>query len=109
MLYRFRSKASADVLMLEAQGDALLRAIGREPATAGIIEVAAMPDAMTRLHEAIERDEQARSRMSGDDAQQEATAQAAGRDPVSARRRWWPMVEMLRRCHAEDAVIVWGV
>jgi Domain of unknown function (DUF1840) len=109
MLYRFRSKASADVLMLEAQGDALLRAIGREPAAAGIIEVAAMPAAMSRLRESIEEDEQARSRMSDDDGHQDAAAQAAGLDPVSARRRWWPMVEMLRRCHAEDAVIVWGV
>ena len=36
MLYRFRSKASGDVLMLEPQGDELLRALGREPAGAGM-------------------------------------------------------------------------
>ncbi len=109
MLYRFRSKACADVLMLAPQADALLRALGREPAAAGIIEPAAMPDALARLRAAIERDEQARARMPVDDAQREAAALAAGLDPVALRGRWWPMVEMLRRCHAEDAAIVWGV
>lgn len=109
MLYRFRSKASADVLMLEPQAEVLLKALGREPSSAGIIEPAAMPDALARLRAAIELDEQARARMPVDDAQREAAALAAGRDAVPLRGRWWPMVEMLRRCHAEDAPIVWGV
>ncbi|MGA1287281.1 MAG: DUF1840 domain-containing protein [Rubrivivax sp.] len=109
MLYRFRSKASADVLMLEPQAEGLLKALGREPSAQGIIEPAAMPDALAKLRAAIELDEQARARMPSDDAQREAAALAAGRDPVPLRGRWWPMVEMLRRCHAEDAPIVWGV
>lgn len=109
MLYRFRSKASGDVLMLEPQGDELLRALGREPAGAGIIEPSAMPDALARLREAIAADEQARA--PGDDVQRATAtaAEAAGHDPVSLRRRWWPMVEMLRRCQADEQPIVWGV
>ena len=113
MLYRFRSKASGDVLMLEPQGDELLRALGREPAGAGIIEPSAMPDALARLREAIAADEQARA--PGDDVQRATAAEAAeaaeaaGHDPVSLGRRWWPMVEMLRRCQADEQPIVWGV
>ncbi len=109
MLYRFRSKASGDVLMLGPQGDELLRAIGREPAAAGIIEPSAIPDALSRLSEAIALDDQVRSRSRGDDARREAADEATGRDTVSLRRRWWPMVEMMRRCHGQDEAIVWGV
>jgi hypothetical protein len=31
-----------------------------------------------------------------------------GGDTVSLRRRVWPLVDMLRRCHAAREVIVWG-
>jgi hypothetical protein len=38
MLYKFRSKAAGDLIMLGPQGDQLLRLLGREPARQGIIE-----------------------------------------------------------------------
>ena len=44
-----------------------------------------------------------------DDAQREAAAAAAGRDPVVLRQRLWPLVEMLRRAHAAGEPVVWGV
>ena len=34
MIYRFRSPATGDVVMLGASGDELLRILGREPAAA---------------------------------------------------------------------------
>ncbi|MFY7855090.1 MAG: DUF1840 family protein, partial [Rubrivivax sp.] len=43
MPYKFRSKASGDVIMLQADGDALLRLLGREPAPKGIFETAHQP------------------------------------------------------------------
>ena len=43
MLYRFKSKAGADVVMLADSGEAVLRLLGREPAPQGILEVAALP------------------------------------------------------------------
>jgi hypothetical protein len=44
----------------------------------------------------------------------EACAPAPGDDdpadaPVSLRRRLWPMIDMLRRAHAADEAVVWGV
>lgn len=105
MLYKFRSKASGDVLMMGPQGDQFLRALGREPAPRGILEPAAMDATLDALERAIADDERARDPL-GDD---EAAAQAAGRDPVSLRRRLWPMVEMIRRARAAGEPIVWGV
>jgi hypothetical protein len=110
MLYRFRSPATADTLMLEPQAEQFFRALGREPSARGIIEPAVMPQALQALARAIEDDDAVRAATAGfDDAQREAAAEAAGRDPVSLRRRLWPMVEMLRRAQAEQEPVVWGV
>src|SRR5206468_2407161 len=46
MIYKFKSKATGDVIMMGPNGDQVLRLIGKEPAAKGIIEVAAMPSAM---------------------------------------------------------------
>ena len=43
MIYKFKSKAAGDVIMLAPTGDHLMRLIGREPAPKGIFEPAAMP------------------------------------------------------------------
>ena len=101
MIYKFKSKAAGDLIMLGPQGDQMLRLLGREPSSQGIIELGAMASAITALEAAIAADEAAR-RESGadeDDAKQ----------GISLRRRLWPMVEMLRRCQAEGHAIVWGL
>jgi hypothetical protein len=33
----------------------------------------------------------------------------APREAVTLRQRAWPLVEMMKRAHAEDQDIVWGV
>ena len=97
MLYKFKSKAAGDVIMLGPNGDQVLRRVGREPAPSGIFEVEAMPGLIATLQAAVAADEAAR---------------AGGGEPspgaVTLRQRVWPLVEMLRRCHAAQAVIVWG-
>ena len=55
MIYKFKSKAAGDVIMLRPHGDQLLRLIGREPAAKGIIEVADMPAAMRRSRRSLPR------------------------------------------------------
>jgi hypothetical protein len=107
MIYKFRSKAAGDVIMLGPSGDHVLRIIGKEPAAKGIIEPAAMPAAMAAIERAVAADEAARER-----AAQEAAAE--GRTPapaegVTLRQRAWPLVEMMKRAHAADKEIVWGV
>lgn len=107
MIYKFRSKAAGDVIMMGPSGDLVLRSIGRTPAPQGIIEPAAMPAAIQAIEQAILADEEACR-------QAEAEAVAEGRKPppregVSLRQRAWPLVEMMKRSHAEGKEIVWGV
>lgn len=107
MIYKFRSKAAGDVIMMGPHGDEVLRIIGKGPSPKGIIEPAAMPAAISALERAVAEDEARRK-----EAEQQAAAEgrkiAAG-EGVGLRQRAWPLVDMMRRAHAEDHDIVWGV
>jgi len=107
MIYKFKSKASGDIIMMGPTGDALLRAIGRAPSPKGIIEPAAMAAAMTAIEQAVLVEEAARA-----DAEREAAARGerlAPREGVALRQRLWPMVDMLKRAAAAGEPVVWGV
>jgi hypothetical protein len=107
MIYKFKSKATGDVIMLGPNGDALLRAIGREPAAQGIIEPAAMAGAIAGIERAIAEADAARAAAEAEAAAQGETLPP--REGVSPRQRLWPMVEMLRRARSAGEPIVWGV
>ena len=107
MLYKFKSKAGSDVIMMGPNGDEVLRLIGKGPAPKGIIEPEAMPAAIAAIEHAVAADEAAR-------AQQEAEAQAEGktlepREGVTLRQRAWPLIEMMKRAQPAGHDIVWGV
>ncbi len=104
MLYKFKSKAAGDVIMLGPNGDQVMRAVGREPAPRGIFEVDAMPGLIAALEAAVAADDAARGRSADDDG----AAQSGPGDAVALRRRVWPLVEMLRRSHGAREVVVWG-
>jgi hypothetical protein len=96
MIYKFRSPATGDVIMLGPHGDQLLRLLGREPGPKGIIETAAMPAAIAALQAAVEAEE--------NPAEEEDKPR-----PVGLRQRVWPMVEMLKRAHKAGEPVTWGV
>jgi hypothetical protein len=105
-MYRFKSKAAGDLIMMAPVGDQMLRLIGREPAAQGIIEVGQLPAAIAALERAIaEADAQAKKTGSaqGDDDDKE------GARGVGLQQRAWPLLEMMRRSLAQRADIVWGV
>ena len=107
MIYKFKSKAAGDVIMMGPAGDDVLRLIGKPSAAKGIIEVSAMAAAIGAIEQAVAADEAAR-------AQADKEAGAEGRSPgpregVSLRQRAWPLAEMMKRSQAEGADIVWGV
>lgn len=113
MIYRFRSPATDELVMLGSNGDELLRILGRAPAASGIIEPAAMPAAIEALQAAAAACPAAQAG-AGDqghagDEDGEGDADAAAARQVSLRQRVWPMVEMLRRAQAAGAPVVWGV
>ena len=53
MIYKFKSKAAGDVIMLGPNGDQVMRLLGREPAPQGIFEAAGMPAVMAALEAAV--------------------------------------------------------
>jgi len=101
-MYKFKSKATGDLIMLGPNGDQLMRLIGREPALKGIIEVAAMPDVIRLLEAAVAEEEAARQ---ADGDRDETAAERR----VGLRQRVWPMVEMLKRAHRAAQPVIWGV
>ncbi|WP_425259352.1 DUF1840 domain-containing protein [Rubrivivax sp. RP6-9] len=110
MTYLFQSRATGDVTLLQPDGDALLRLIGREPAARGILEPPALPAALEAIARAVAEEER---RTAGDTpgargGLPDDLAEAA-ETPVTLRQRTWPLVQMLRSAHAATTPVVWGV
>jgi len=107
MLYKFKSKATGDVIMLEPQGKQILKIIGKEPGPKGIIEWAEMPAAVESLRLAVQREEAAQAQAKAQAEQQgEAPPRSEG---ITLRQRVVPFIDMLQRAHAQEADVVWGV
>ena len=103
MIYKFKSKVAGDVIMLGPNGDQVMRLLGREPAPKGIIEADALPAAAAALEAAVGAEEAMRKQAAPEDGD------APGKgDGVTLRQRVWPLVEMMKRSHAEGQPIVWG-
>lgn len=107
MLYKFKSKAAGDLIMLEPNGRRVLEIIGKDAGPKGIILPQEMPAALTALESAITREE-AEQKAAIDEAK--AKGQVPPRfDAVSLRQRAVPFIDMLRRCSTAGKEIVWGV
>jgi hypothetical protein len=109
MLYKFKSKATGDIIMLEPQGRQILTIWGRDPDSLtepGVLLPADIPAALEALHAAVAQDEAQR-------AQAAQAAEETGHTPapqgVSLRQRAVPLVDMLQRSLKADKEIVWGV
>jgi hypothetical protein len=107
VLYKFRSKAAADVIMMAAAGDQLLRLLGREPSASGIVLAAQLPAAIAELERAVAEDEAEFARLQLE--AEERGEPVPERQGVSLRQRAWPMLELLRRSQAACQDVVWGV
>jgi hypothetical protein len=107
MLYKFKSKATGDLIMLEPNGRSVLQAIGKDPGPKGIIQPPEMAGAIAALEAAVARDEAERQAAADEaKAQGEAAPQGEG---ISLRQRALPFIEMLRRAQKADESVVWGV
>ena len=110
MLYKFKSKVTADLIMLEPNGRKVLQLIGKGDAASLVKGILLPPDmhaAAAALERAIADEEAAQQK-------RQEEAQAAGEklppsETVSLRQRAVPFIDMLRRCQKADQEIVWGV
>ncbi len=107
MLYKFKSKSTADLIMLEPNGRQMLQILGREPSAEGILVPEEMAAAITALQAAVRQDEaQKQTRIDEAVAQGLVPERAEG---VSLSQRAQPFIDMLRRCEKAGHEVVWGV
>jgi hypothetical protein len=108
-VYRFKSASDADVVMMEPAAVELLGLIGKAPADQGIIEAAALPEALRALGRATApaaTQDRSTPRPPADDGDDDA---APADEAVALHQRAWPLLEMMKRAAAEGHDIVWGV
>lgn len=109
MLFRLKSQATANLTLLQADGENLLRLLGKAHSDTGVITVEQLPKAIATLDAAIKAD-RATPRAQADEVSQ------AGEDceddldpPVSLAQRLTPVLQLLRQAHDEQKAVVWGV
>jgi hypothetical protein len=106
-LIRFKSRETADVLMLAHHAKPFLEAWGKDTQGPGVLLPVDIPRAKQATDAAVMAEEALQ-------AQNKAEAEAKGErapdvDPIGLRQRSVPLLEMMRRCAAADVEIVWGV
>lgn len=116
MLYRFKSRATSDLVMLEADANIILGILGKEPAAKGIIPAQSLPQAMAALERAVAVEPRSTVVTPEADVDNPAADCDADRlrdqdeaDAVSLKQRAWAMLNMMRRARDQDVDIVWGV
>jgi cyclopropane-fatty-acyl-phospholipid synthase len=111
MLYKFKSKTTGDVIMLQPNGRRVLEIIGKDtqPGSGdkGIILPEHMPAAIAALEAAMSQEEAERKAAV-------AQALADNKTPphfegISLRQRALPFIDMLRRSGPAGHEVVWGV
>lgn len=119
MLFKFKSKATSDLIMLEPNGRRVLQIIGKDPSSTGIILPAQMPDALAALEKAIASEEAAiaeakakaalKAEQAFSDEDEAAKTSHSNTDAVPLRQRALPFMELLKSSHSAGVEIVWGV
>ena len=110
MLYKFKSRAAPDLIMLEPHGRQILEIIGKTPGAPGIVTVAQIPAAIAALEAAVAAEEARRAQQAADASPEDAEqAEAEQADVVQLRQRAVPFIDLLRRSAAEGQDVVWGV
>lgn len=111
MLFKFKSKACSDLIMLEADARRLLQImLGNDPVK-GIVLNQDLPLAIVALESAVAQDELLRKqrieKIQALAAEQEG--QTGPLSTVSLSQRATPMLRFLKRSLAEESDVLWGV
>lgn len=101
MLYKFKSDAGGDVIMLEATGRQVLDIIGKGFDPKGILLPGQMLAAKAALEAAIALEESSGNTVNEPEDQ--------ANKHISLRTRAWPIVTLMERSLKADVPITWGV
>lgn len=120
MIYEFRSRATGSIVMMGKVAERMLGIIGKPAGPQGIITVAQLPEAISRLQAAIADERHAREAAhateraagslskpaSGGGHDEEDTRSDAA---VSFEARAQPLIEMFERSLAGQRDVTWGL
>jgi len=106
-LYRFQSRETGDLVMLQPTGKRILEILGKDPAAPGILQPAEFSGAVDALREAAVAEEALQKRLK-DEARANGEPEPQF-ETVSLSMRSAPFIEMMQRCQKANVEIVWGV
>lgn len=107
MLYRFKSRATQDFVMLEAHARQLFDIIGKSPSPTGVITVEQMPGAISALEAAVAQERSLahnRDKFAVEDHDNPAEAEHVG-----VGQRAAPLLHMLKDSLADQKDVTWEV
>ena len=112
MLYRFQSRVTADLLMLQPVAERVLGTLGKEISGSGIITWAEIPSAICRLKAEAERELKASTDSTDSQltSEPDQSADDTATNPlnnVQFRQRIAPLITVLERCHAAQKDLIW--
>ena len=108
MLYKFKSRAAPDLIMLEPNGRRVLQIVGKfSEDRRGILRAAEIPAAVAALEAAIAQEEA--ERRAAEAEAKDKGEELPEQDQVTLRQRATPFIEMLRRSEQAGKEVVWGV
>ncbi|MEJ2803687.1 uncharacterized protein DUF1840 [Comamonas sp. BIGb0124] len=111
MLYTFKSKATADLTMLEVPAKQVLKIIGKAAGPQGVISPEEVPAAISALQQAIAAENLVIQQHKGDAVSKHPTkeAEALNDQLVSLRQRAVPFIHMLEESAGAGERVMWGI
>ncbi|WP_447779320.1 DUF1840 domain-containing protein [Variovorax boronicumulans] len=108
MLYRFKSRAAPDFVMLEVHARQLLDIVGKSAAPQGIITVEQIPSAIAALEAALARESTKPAVHNHDDHAVEGHDADVEKQHVGLHQRAAPLLHMLKDSQADSKDVTWG-
>jgi hypothetical protein len=105
MIYTFKSRAAADVIMRQPNAEQMFAIIGKEVTPQGVITVAQMPAALAALKAAIAVHEEAEALRAKDPSHH---VEVEG-DSIRLRDRAAPFIELLTQSAMVGKDVLWGI
>ncbi len=106
----FRSRASAQVIMMADVAQQIFDCLQLAPAPRGVITTEQLPQAIARLEQAMRSDSKQRAAAQADASEADAAQDDGPGEPrVALAQRIYPVLDMLRAAQARQVEVTWGV
>lgn len=111
MLVRLTSSTSGEMIMFAEHAHQLFEILGKECTARGVFSKEQLPDAIARLHRAVEEEKKAArefaQEMHGADAHEEAGDESKVGDAITLGQRAVPLIHLMEWTAKEEGFILW--